>query len=48
MAVFAGGGSGIGRAICQKLAENGARVVVVDRTLQAAADTVAKLPSEYR
>lgn len=36
---IAGGGSGIGRATCQLLARDGARVVVTDVDLRAARET---------
>ncbi|XP_050698766.1 (3R)-3-hydroxyacyl-CoA dehydrogenase-like [Eriocheir sinensis] len=35
----AGGGSGIGRAVCQLLAKDGARVVVTDINLKGAEET---------
>ena len=38
-----GGGSGIGRAICQNLAKNGASVVVVDIQKDGAQETVELL-----
>ncbi|GMT32110.1 hypothetical protein PFISCL1PPCAC_23407, partial [Pristionchus fissidentatus] len=44
-AVVTGGGSGIGRAICSRLAENGARVFVVDRSVNAARQTISALPN---
>ncbi|GMR31831.1 hypothetical protein PMAYCL1PPCAC_02026, partial [Pristionchus mayeri] len=44
-AVVTGGGSGIGRAICSRLAENGARIFVVDRSVAAARQTISSLPN---
>ena len=38
-----GGGSGIGRAICERLAEHGARLVVADLDKEKAKETVALL-----
>lgn len=40
--VVTGGGSGIGRAIALRLADEGARVAVLDRNLTGAEDTVAQ------
>ncbi|KIH53645.1 hypothetical protein ANCDUO_16222 [Ancylostoma duodenale] len=40
MAVVTGGGSGIGRAICQRLANHGAKLVVADMNKNAAIETV--------
>ncbi|MBE7518038.1 MAG: glucose 1-dehydrogenase [Thermoflexaceae bacterium] len=40
-AIVTGGGSGIGRAICLRLARDGARVAVADVNLAAARDTVS-------
>jgi NAD(P)-dependent dehydrogenase (short-subunit alcohol dehydrogenase family) len=42
-AVVTGGGAGIGRAICKALAENGARVSVVDLDGQAARETASAI-----
>ncbi|KAF8383729.1 dhs-25 [Pristionchus pacificus] len=44
-AVVTGGGSGIGRAICSRLAESGARIFVVDRSVSAARQTISSLPN---
>ncbi|CAI5456262.1 unnamed protein product [Caenorhabditis angaria] len=47
VAVVTGGGSGIGRAICKRLADNGASIVVADVKHAAALDTVKLLgPSQ--
>ena len=42
-AVVTGGGSGIGRAMCQQLAQDGWHVIVTDIRLDAAEDTRASL-----
>jgi NAD(P)-dependent dehydrogenase (short-subunit alcohol dehydrogenase family) len=44
-AIVTGGGAGIGRAICLRLAREGARVAVVDISESAAAAVVAELAS---
>ncbi|KAH6939835.1 hypothetical protein HPB50_021880 [Hyalomma asiaticum] len=46
LAVVTGGGGGIGSAICQVLAERGARVVVTDVVLHAAQAVAKSLPGE--
>lgn len=43
VAVVAGGASGLGQAVCEKLAECGARVAVLDRDVQAAQAVAARL-----
>ncbi|CAN7942781.1 unnamed protein product [Ixodes hexagonus] len=44
LALVTGGGSGIGRSVCQALAKEGTRVIVADINLNEAAATVASLP----
>ncbi|CAI5444532.1 unnamed protein product [Caenorhabditis angaria] len=46
LAVVTGGGSGIGKAICQKLAEQGARVLVADLRKETAESTAKALKGE--
>ncbi|MFN8612481.1 MAG: SDR family NAD(P)-dependent oxidoreductase [Vulcanimicrobiota bacterium] len=46
VAIVTGGGSGIARAMCLRLGELGARVVVADRNLEAAQDGNCGLPPE--
>src|SRR5690606_36681124 len=41
-----GGGSGLGRAMCVRLAAEGARVVVADMDLAAAYDTVGPIVAD--
>ncbi|VDM81882.1 unnamed protein product [Strongylus vulgaris] len=43
LAVVTGGGSGIGRAICQRLSNHGAKLIVADMNRNAAMDTVKML-----
>ena len=38
-----GGGSGIGRAICLRLAHEGSKVAIIDRDAQGAAETVDQI-----
>ncbi|EFO96853.1 hypothetical protein GCK72_022291 [Caenorhabditis remanei] len=45
IAVVTGGGAGIGKSICQTLANHGARVVVADWNVDTAAATAKDLPS---
>lgn len=43
-----GGGSGIGRAVCQRLASEGASVVVADISEESANETLGGLQSDLR
>ncbi|KAK0423672.1 hypothetical protein QR680_008267 [Steinernema hermaphroditum] len=43
LGIVTGGGSGIGRAICERLAQQGARLVVVDLKKETAEGTCSKL-----
>jgi len=43
LALVTGGGSGIGRAVCQVLARENARVIVTDINMAACADTIKTL-----
>jgi 2-hydroxycyclohexanecarboxyl-CoA dehydrogenase len=40
VAIITGGGSGIGRSIAMKFAENGAKLLIADRKIKAAEETV--------
>ncbi|KAL1486575.1 hypothetical protein MTO96_031332 [Rhipicephalus appendiculatus] len=44
LAIVTGGGGGIGGAVCQLLAEKGARVIVAGRTMEALEAVTATLP----
>ncbi|CAN0352644.1 unnamed protein product [Lampetra fluviatilis] len=46
LALVTGGGSGIGRAVCVRLARDGASVAVADLSAEAAAATVSLLAAE--
>lgn len=46
--LVSGGGSGIGRAVCQRFASEGASVVVADISEESAHQTVGSLRSDLR
>lgn len=46
--LFPGGGSGIGRAVCQRLASEGASVVVADISEESTNETLESLASDLR
>ncbi|KAL7883062.1 hypothetical protein SRHO_G00007200 [Serrasalmus rhombeus] len=48
LAVVSGGGSGIGRAVCQRFASEGASVVVADHNKESAHKTLELLSRHYR
>ncbi|XP_065280022.1 (3R)-3-hydroxyacyl-CoA dehydrogenase-like [Dermacentor albipictus] len=48
LALVTGGASGIGAAVCQVLAEDGAVVVVADKQLEAARKVAGSLPGDAR
>ncbi|XP_041932478.1 estradiol 17-beta-dehydrogenase 8 isoform X2 [Alosa sapidissima] len=43
-----GGGSGIGRAVCQRLASEGASLVVADRSVESANQTLENLSRDHK
>jgi len=45
VAIVTGGGTGIGRAICVRLARDGAKVVVTDLSREAAEETLGRIKS---
>nr|XP_020499240.1 estradiol 17-beta-dehydrogenase 8-like isoform X1 [Labrus bergylta] len=48
LTLVTGGGSGIGRAVCQRLASEGASVVVADISEESANETMVGLQNELR